>query len=760
MTDRLHPYIEQLGPVVAPEALQDGRAAGLAAHLSRGRHPEARHLACRRHGATGFETVLFEVVVARPQDLAAPIRREEPIALVFRGADEAPTVLAAREDFPETPHQNASPAGMPKAPCVDDRPWDEARSSWTPFSCVERVRWWLGAAASGDLSGTDQAVEPLFMHLGQELVVPRSALAGGARASTLAAYLPPVDHPRVLLARAGEAGPRMRQAKIRLVTVRLEPQVGGRIRSAPATVAELASELGPRGCDLLGLLRREAVEALQSREALGAKLVLLVVIPVVRAVGGPIELHDLKAFITVAGMGEVGVALGCLWPGDDAARPFVKIIVPADHRRGEEVRLEALRAVLDLDRELAAECAGRPAPDARKLVQVGAGAVGSHFALVLAREGAFEWTIADDDHLLPHNLARHALGRRWLGFPKAQALALEVGELLDDAGAARHLIARVGNRRASAEVDEALAAAELVVDTSASVSTARFLSDHAACRARRASVFLNPSGTAAVMLLEDAARTCRLDSLEAQYYRLLLRSPELRGHLAAPAEGLRYSGSCRAVTSRIPASSVAALSGLAARGFGRAVAVGEGDVRIWTMRDDGAVDVARIAPAPARRHEVGAWTVVLDDALAASLRAMRHASLPAETGGVLVGIVDAFRRAITLVEALPAPNDSAGSVSDFVRGTDGLSDQLRTVQETTRDQVRYAGEWHSHPRGHTARPSALDMRQLAYLRAELAREGLPPVMVIVGEGEIAVLSAEPDGSADRDASPGGVAGKG
>lgn len=167
--------------------------------------------------------MLFEVAVERPQDLAAPIRREEPVAVVFRGADEMPTVLAARGDFPETPHQNASPAGMPKAPCIDDRPWDEARSSWTPFSCVERVRWWLGAAASGALTGTDQAVEPLFTHLRQELVVPRSALEAGAPASTLAAYLPPIEHPRVLLARAGEADPRLRQAKIRLVTVRLEP---------------------------------------------------------------------------------------------------------------------------------------------------------------------------------------------------------------------------------------------------------------------------------------------------------------------------------------------------------------------------------------------------------------------------------------------------------------------------------------------------------------------------------------------------------
>ena len=152
--------------------------------------------------------------------------------------------------------------------------------------------------------------------------------------------------------------------------------------------------------------------------------------------------------------------------------------------------------------------------------------------------------------------------------------------------------------------------------------------------------------------------------------------------------------------------------------------------------------------------------VVLDDALVASLRAMRQASLPAETGGVLVGIVDAFRCAITLVEALPAPDDSTGSVSDFRRGTDGLSDQLQTVQEATRDQVRYAGEWHSHPQGHTARPSALDLRQLAYLRAELAREGLPPVMVIVGGSEIAVLSAELDGAADQDASLDSVAGKG
>ena len=78
---------------------------------------------------------------------------------------------------------------------------------------------------------------------------------------------------------------------------------------------------------------------------------------------------------------------------------------------------------IEFDQERAAELAGLSEADKRKVVLVGAGAIGSQVSMILAREGRFSWTVVDDDKLLPHNLARHSLEFEDLGKPKAVALS-------------------------------------------------------------------------------------------------------------------------------------------------------------------------------------------------------------------------------------------------------------------------------------------------------------------------------------------------
>ncbi|MFD1985431.1 Mov34/MPN/PAD-1 family protein [Mesorhizobium newzealandense] len=60
--------------------------------------------------------------------------------------------------------------------------------------------------------------------------------------------------------------------------------------------------------------------------------------------------------------------------------------------------------------------------------------------------------------------------------------------------------------------------------------------------------------------------------------------------------------------------------------------------------------------------------------------------------------------------------------------------------EASLHQVRYVGEWHSHPVGSTTRPSTIDLRQLYWLTEELESEGLPALMVIAGDdGAISLM---------------------
>ena len=48
-------------------------------------------------------------------------------------------------------------------------------------------------------------------------------------------------------------------------------------------------------------------------------------------------------------------------------------------------------------------------------------------------------------------------------------------------------------------------------------------------------------------------------------------------------------------------------------------------------------------------------------------------------------------------------------------------------------QLRYVGEWHSHPTFTSAVPSEIDIAQLEWLGRELASEGQPGLIAIAAE---------------------------
>ena len=93
------------------------------------------------------------------------------------------------------------------------------------------------------------------------------------------------------------------------------------------------------------------------------------------------------------------------------------------------------------------------------------------------------------------------------------------------------------------------------------------------------------------------------------------------------------------------------------------------------------------------------------------------------------------RRSVHVVHGLPETEDSAGTESGFERGVVGLQEQLNNVIAATMHQVRYIGEWHSHPVGASARPSLTDLAQLAWLTKELEMEGLPGLIAIAAGDE-------------------------
>lgn len=691
--------------------------------------------------STGYVGVLVEIEVERPQDLAHPIGAREPIGILFPSPRARPAVLALRNDFPHTMHQNGVPEGMPFSLCVDDRPWSEARLTYTPTELSRLVQLWLAKAARGELHDPAQPPDPLFYGADMALVLPRGVFEAGTTTSEFVGFMR-IDNQGLVFALPPAQAPPGGMA-LTVMAFSLPPQVMTSIRRLPRTLESLDTELAPTGLTLLD----EIKQRLKTWTGIGddgarrmaGRLAVVVGLPMTTEEGRTAD--DFRAFITTNTAGEIGVLLGVLH-ANNVGKGYVRAF-PEAPVAGAPLSLVPAQVYFAFDRDVAASIAGAEAADRRKVVLIGAGSLGSQLAVDLAREGAFEWTVVDGDALLPHNMARHALLANEIGAPKAGALARQISALLNEPQSA--IIANVISPSADQQMalDTACAASSVIIDASASVGVARHLSD-LQFEARRVCAFFNPSGTAVVLMTEDARRDVTLRDLEAQYHRLILTEPSLADHLDVPQGGVRYSGSCRSLTNRIPATRAALLSALAARGVAESLSTGDAKVAVWTLGADGSVSVVLRKGEPVTRVDIGAWRISYDRGFLDQLSALRDARLPNETGGAIVGIADFSRNSLHLAHALPEPEDSLGSPTRFERGVVGLAKSIDDVTRRSMHQVRYLGEWHSHPRYADARPSDIDIAQLAYLGSELSADGLPGLMAIAAHhGDFSLLSFDP-----------------
>lgn len=755
----LHDWLQGWGEIIEPENLSGSMAIRFRDFLIDQAEGLGTIIGARRSGPNAEgELLIVRVTTNRPQRPAYPLVREEVVGILFTtDGSYGPTVLALRPDFPETPHQNWVPDGIPCSLCIDDRPWQEARPLYTPAELLHRIIKWFERAGRGGLHDLRQPPDPFFMREGYHLIIPRNAFDAEGRTKEFIAVTPDIQNPVVVTLREPQPNElqQMQTGTFMVIALALQPRTMTRMRRAPSNLGSLFKELSARGVHLAEVLatRITALSAAGSRSSFDTRIGLLLRMPIIGADGNPTGQSDDVAFLTLATLGDIGVALGLLGRSPEVngaryARLLAAAAVDEKALAGMEVLVTAAHAEFDQQRAL--DLSGSSIIIPRRVVQIGAGAIGSMAAETLARQGmGLHWTFIDPDHLLPHNLARHGLTRADIGMPKAQSLARRLSQLRNDlnADAISADVLKPGDQ--ADKVAAALQAADLVIDAAASVPVARWLSDQPT-QARRASIFFNPAGTAVVMLMESGDRTIDLRSLEASYYGDVLRVPALEDHLSQSVDAVPYAGACRAVTNRIPAARAQILAGLAAAAVMEAAGKPESDVRIWTLSKDGSVSVHKGDVGAVRTQHALGWTITLPRSLEAKIQNMRTAGLPAETGGVLLGVVDLVASRIDIVEAWPAPPDSEASETEFKRGTKGLRQGVEAAIAQTLDQVRYIGEWHSHPRRMRTDPSGKDLLQLGCLAATLSMDGCPGVMLIAGDHDIRIClgaTADDEGEA-------------
>ena len=694
-------------------------------------------LECRQ-ADDGREAVIVEVDVERPQRPVHPIARRERIAIVFESQQDAlPRVYALRSDFPQVPHLNLEQFELPRSICLYDEPTRDVLLRWTPHSLVESIRSWLARTATGDLHANDQPLEPLLVDARGMVVVPELlGIVKGSVVASLALRRVSPDSARFPSFIADPVDPSASKPPSHVATVfEGEPREHGVIRSAPGDLKSLADAAAKHGLDLIKQLQNRLKDWHRSdhlRLLADAKLVLVVVFPKTRGTNDRIEARDVWAFQCDFSVGEIGLALGVF---EKRHKHLGLVFEPPERPACEDITVLPLVAVWAYSRSFAAQMAGTGRFGDRAILQVGVGALGSQILLNLVRSGIGDWCLVDNDTLLPHNLARHALDGNAVGRAKAECMAALVNDVIDGKKVAKAIVANVLDPCGSEEdLLQAYGVADIILDASASVAVSRHLALGVNSPARRVSVFFTPSGSALVVLAEDAERRCPLDSLEMQYYRLILSTPSLREHLKPPPGRIRYSVSCRDVSSQIPQDVACLHASLASNAIKRLLQRGEAFGGIWTLTGEmHEVQFTAVPLSPAIERAASGWRVRTDEALLRALAVRRTYRLPNETGGVLLGSYDMQRKIIYLVAEIPSPPDSVEQPALYIRGCDGLRGRVEEAKAATDHNVQYVGEWHSHPAGDGVLPSQPDTKVMEWLREEMRAEGHPAVMLIVGD---------------------------
>lgn len=668
---------------------------------------------------------------------------------ILIGTDHSrlPTVFALRKDFPSVMHLNAAPPNTPRSLCLYFEPSRSVMRSWTAAKFLQRTQWWLASTGRGTLHAADQPVELPFFDSGWELVIPAD-FDEVRRNTDLRLFVSSVkpdhlDGSSTFLLHALPGGA-AKSDGFGFATIDCPAIVHGHRRDIPATLGSLADELNGHGIDLKQLLREVLHQEIGEDGARANsgenRFVILLNIPVCRAAGLAPEHTQRLALLTLAGRQELGVKLGAYSELDGKVFRAVALAGHAPEE-GDWRAIQVLPAAVLIapTPEALRSHSAVQAPGPSAAVLVGGGALGSELLNLWTRAGWGAWTVVDSDHIKPHNLARHAGFKANIGQPKADVCAV-LANAVCGANSVQHLVADAcdtGNGALRQAIDKA----ELIVDCSTTLDFPRQASRNKS-PGRHASLFLTPSGNGSVVLMEDKARTRPLGTLEPQYYRALLSNDWGAEHLTGH-RGTYWSGaSCRDISYKLPHSSIVAHAGTLAEQIILRDQVPGASITVWHREQSGAVSVFDIPTFdPIDRH-CGPFAVRFDKGLEAKLREMRAGGLPEESGGVLLGYHDFNLGEIVIVDALPPPPDSERSVDHFDRGVEGVVAEFNEAQRRTANVVTYVGEWHSHPKNHTARQSPRDLMQLFRLAIGMADDGLPVLQLIVGERDVEIYLAE------------------
>jgi hypothetical protein len=683
------------------------------------------------------EIIVFETEIELPQYKKKDILRIERIAIIYTiGDDIAPEVLSLRSNFPsDIPHLNLRDNAYPKSLCIYEQQYSELRVNWNAAKFIEDIRQWMSATALNNLHQDTQVLEPLLQNdNGTIMYFPGAWNLQRLYVTQLSITK---DGKEILLALP--FGIPNTQAAFTTILLIGQPQLHGVISHTPKNIGHLQHFLSKANIEVF----RCVIEKIRSvvnedKSQLNNRLLFLVSLPKKRNESDTKYEYEAYSFSTKQSIKSIGLKTGLLGSLGEVVEPLIGAEANLEILGSEEIVL--YRANVTLTAELARAVNGIANYPEKEihLCAIGVGALGSHVFFNCAKSGYGTWLLIDNDILLPHNCARHVLGNEGLGLNKATSLSLKANALLNNP----HFSLAFEESILQIETDNTLLAAmnesDIILDMSASVSVGRFLANNNKITKRVISIYLNPSGTDLVILSENLSKTILIDEVETVYYRHLISEIALADHLYIEPKKLRYSTSCRDITSEIAQDNISIYAGISSKEI-KSLDV-NAEVRIWTILADSKIQNYRYVVTPFAKMKIGEWQIFYDNYIINKLNSFRESKLPKETGGLLLGTYDTQYKKVYIVDIIGSPKDSIEYPTAYIRGIDNVEELLSLVEKRTAGMVQYIGEWHSHPDGCSLDPSEDDLKLFEWLSENMAKDGNPSLMLIKGaNSDLSVL---------------------
>lgn len=665
-----------------------------------------------RINSKGDEIIIMSFrALSIPDEPVFPILKEEDVAIKCSKEDLIlPSVFALRKDFPiGLPHSNAMPYAHPVSLCVSDVPFSDYRLQFSAYDFLQSIRRWFDLNSIGELHEPDR---PLEVFYGSHIVATIKNFQNCGS----------FGHFHTISKNTGILEYTERKSATHyILPFKADEILSNGMAEIPEIIGDLNRITVCKGNPLLNVIE----SLFYNHQALKIDLPLLlpVLISQKRAIGLDAESSEL--FFIVFKKKICDIALQAKKQSHDSFQKWLY-----------SQQIDIVMTLPPVSRELNASSNGL-GNLFKKVSFIGAGTLGGNIIDHFVRQGVSKKiVIIDDDSLLPHNIARHVLSPGYVMQSKAKALkdvyrSIEY-QKVDSIDKNVLLFNNNDKQRAFENAD-------LIIDASTSIAVERNLAlDNSYGDARRSSVFLNPKGTELVLLYEDTERKYRLDLLEMTYYRMLIVDERLNDHLSISEKQRTNSFSCRAESSIIDYDNVGLLASIASQQLKKLYTSNDAKIAIWRVSaDNSVVDYINIPLSDWQMFNIKGVKVYIINDVISTMKEQRLSSGALETGGVFFGCYDKDRQIIYVLHSHPAPTDSKHGPTSFVRGCDGLKEVQDSINLKTYYQVRYLGEWHSHPSGSNT-PSTLDKKQFDEMSTDHLLQDIPFVQAIIGDNGVYV----------------------